>query len=85
MKKYSFVYIIFLLCTLISCKKYLDIVPDNVGSSLMLDVTDGDLTEYFKKTKYQLRISVTSDQAVTEDYGVNAHGLFFVDAKVAGQ
>jgi hypothetical protein len=62
-----------------------DIVPDNVGGTLSLDVTGVDLTEYFKKSVYQLRISVTSDQAVTEDYGVNAHGVFFVDAKVLGQ
>jgi hypothetical protein len=62
-----------------------DVVPDNVGPTLMLDVTDADLTEYFKKPKYQLRIRVTSDKAVTEDYGVNAHGVFFVDAKVLGE
>jgi hypothetical protein len=59
-----------------------DIVPDNVGGTLELDVTGEDLTEYFKKDKYQLKIDVTSDQVVTEDYGVNAHGVFFVNAKV---
>lgn len=64
---------------------YKDVVPDDVGATLSLDVTGVDLTEYFKKTKYQLRITVTSDQVVSEDYGVNAHGVFFVDAKVLGQ
>jgi len=64
---------------------YKDAVPDDVGSTLTLDVTGVDLTEYFKKEKYQLRISVTTDQVVTQDYGVNAHAVFFVDAKVIGQ
>lgn len=64
---------------------YKDFVPDDVGSTLILDVTGADLTEYFKKEKYQLRISVTSDQVVTQDYGVNAHAVFFVDAKVIGK
>ena len=64
---------------------YKDIVPDDIGATLSLDVTGVDLTEYFKKDKYQLKIEVTSDQPVTEDYGVNAHATFFVDAKVLGQ
>ncbi len=64
---------------------YKDLVPDDVGATLLLDVTGADLTEYFKKDKYQLRISVTSDEIVKEDYQVNAHGKFFVDAKVLGQ
>jgi hypothetical protein len=61
-----------------------DIVPQDVGDTLSLDVTDADLTEYFKKDKYQLHISVITDEALKEDYGVNAHGKFFVDAKVLG-
>lgn len=64
---------------------YKDQVPADVGATLLLDVTGVDLTEYFKKTKYQLRITVVSDEVVTEDYEVNAHGKFFVDAKVLGE
>lgn len=64
---------------------YKDQVPADVGATLSLDVTDADLTEYFKKTTYQLRISVTADEVIMEDYGVNAHGKFFVDAKVLGE
>jgi hypothetical protein len=64
---------------------YKDQVPDNVGNTLSLDVTGVELKEYFKKNKYSLRITVTSDEAVTQDYGVNAHGVFFVDAEVLGQ
>jgi hypothetical protein len=64
---------------------YKDNVPDDVGATLALDVTGVDLTEYFKKDKYQLKIDVTSDQAVSQDYGVNAHATFFVNAKVLGQ
>lgn len=64
---------------------YKDAVPANVGATLSLDVADVDLVEYFKKDKYQLRIVVTGDEVVTEDYGVNAHSVFFVDAKILGQ
>lgn len=64
---------------------YKDVVPDDVGALLSLDVTAADLTEHFKKTTYQLRISVVSDERVTEDYQVNAHGKFAVDAKLLGE
>lgn len=64
---------------------YKDDVPANVGATLSLDVTGAELREYFKKDKYVLRITVTTDEAVTEDYEVNAHGVFFVDAKILGK
>lgn len=62
-----------------------DVVPDDVGATLSLDVTGADLTEHFKKATYQLRIKVLSDERVTEDYEVNAHGKFAVDAKLLGE
>jgi len=61
---------------------YKDQVPDDVGATLLLDVTGVDLTEYFKKDKYRLRISVVTDEAVKEDYKVNAHAKFEFEAKV---
>ncbi len=64
---------------------YKDNVPDDVGGTLALDVTGADLTGYFKKVTYQLKIGVVSDQPVTQEYAVNAHGTFAVDAKVLGQ
>jgi len=63
---------------------YKDNVPEDVGGKLDLDVTGVELKQYFTKEKYTLRISVTTDQVITQDYGVNAHGVFFVDAKVLG-
>lgn len=57
-----------------------DNVPDDVGGTLNLDVTGVDLTEYFKKDKYQLRISVTTDEAVKEAYKINAHARFEIKA-----
>lgn len=63
---------------------YKDLVPENVGGTLSLDVTGVDLKDYFSKTTYQLRISVTTDQAVTQDYEVNAHAKFSIDAKLIG-
>jgi hypothetical protein len=57
-----------------------DQVPDAVGGTLLLDVTGVDLTEYFKKDKYQLRISVVTDEVVKEDYEINAHAKFDFEA-----
>ncbi|HEX8059336.1 MAG TPA: hypothetical protein VF473_00305 [Cyclobacteriaceae bacterium] len=59
-----------------------DVVPADVGAKLDLDVTGVELREYFSKDKYQLKIIVVTDQAVTQDYAVNAHAKFFVDAKL---
>lgn len=64
---------------------YKDLVPSDVGATLSLDVTEVELREYFKKDKYVLRITVTTDEAVTEEYSINTHAAFFVDAKVLGQ
>ena len=61
---------------------YKDEVPANVGGTLLLDITGADLTEYFKKDKYQLRISVTTDEAVTENYKINAHARFEIKANL---
>jgi len=61
---------------------YKDQVPQDVGGTLNLDVTKADLTEYIKKDKYQLRISVVTDEAVKEDYKVNAHAKFEFEAQV---
>lgn len=64
---------------------YKDNVPEDVGNRLDLDVTGVELKQYFTKDKYTLRISVTTDMVITEDYGVNAHGVFQVDAKILGK
>jgi hypothetical protein len=64
---------------------YKDQVPANVGSTLSLDVTNVELKEYFKKATYVLRVTVTTDEATTQEYAIRANGTFFVDAKVLGQ
>lgn len=64
---------------------YKDPVPADVGSTLSLDVTNVELKEYFKKETYVLRITVTTDEAITQEYAIRANGTFFVDAKVLGQ
>lgn len=64
---------------------YKNEVPADVGTTLNLDVTGANLTEYIKKDTYRLRVSVTTDEAITEEHYINAHGVFFVDAKVLGQ
>jgi hypothetical protein len=57
-------------------------VPDNVGGTLDLDIVTADLTEYFKKDKYQLKVAVTTDEVVKEDYQVNAHANFRIKASL---
>ncbi len=64
---------------------YKDLVPNDVGKVLNLDVTQVELKEYFTKDKYTLRITVTADEAVPEEYTIKANGQFFVDAKILGQ
>jgi hypothetical protein len=64
---------------------YKDSVPDDIGSKLDLNVTGVELKQYFAKDKYTLRISVTTDQIISQDYDVSAHGVFLVDAKILGK
>ncbi|HZY80008.1 MAG TPA: hypothetical protein VFE50_10825 [Cyclobacteriaceae bacterium] len=64
---------------------YKDNVPEDIGGRLDLDVTGVELKQYFTKEKYTLRISVTTDQVISQDYGINAHGVFMVDAKIFGE
>jgi hypothetical protein len=61
-----------------------DQVAADVGAFLSLDVTNAELVEYFKKPKYNLRITVVTDEQVTKEYVIKANARFFVDAKVAG-
>jgi hypothetical protein len=64
---------------------YKDQVSADVGSTLSLDMTNVELKEYFKKETYHLRVTVTTDEAITQEYAIRANGTFFVDAKVLGQ
>jgi hypothetical protein len=64
---------------------YKDDVPDDIGATLNLDVTGANLREYIQEDTYRLRVTVITDDEISEDHYINAHGVFFVDAKVLGQ
>ncbi|MFN8436680.1 MAG: hypothetical protein U0V72_03485 [Cytophagales bacterium] len=59
-------------------------IPDNVGGSLTLDVSNEDLKEYIKKDEISLKVSCTTDEIITEQYSVDANMVFHVDAKILG-
>jgi hypothetical protein len=60
-------------------------IPNTMLTNLALDISNVDLKEYLKKDKFKLRLYTTKDQAVTNDYQINVHSKFFVDAKILGQ
>ncbi len=59
-------------------------VSPSAGAELSLTTTDVDLKEYLKKDSFSLRISVTTDEAITEDHDIRIDANFFVDAKILG-
>lgn len=59
-------------------------IPDTIGKELVLDVTQADVMEYIKQTKFSLRVSVTTDELLTVDHEIGIHAVLHVDAKVLG-
>jgi len=59
-------------------------IPDSVGNELNLETTDQDLQEYLKADAFNLRLKVTTDQLITQDYTVDVKTVFFVNAKILG-
>ncbi len=54
------------------------------ASSFELTCLDKDLTEYIKKDKIDIRVKTVTDEIITEDYTINTHSEFFIDAKILG-
>lgn len=54
------------------------------GQSIDLNVTGVDLTEYLRKSTYDLRVQVITDEIPNSDIDINVKSLFFVDARVFG-
>ena len=61
-----------------------DLVPDDAGATISLDLADLDLKEYIKKDKFKLRLSTQTDEILTSDHQIEVHSVFFVDAKILG-
>ena len=63
---------------------WLNDIPDNAGSKITLETTADDLKEYIKKDSYKLDIETVTDEILTQDYTIDIHNVFFVDAKIFG-
>ena len=61
-----------------------DNIPNNVGKTLALVVSNKDFNEYIAKDKFSLRLNTVTDQVIASDHELNMHAVFFVDAKVLG-
>jgi hypothetical protein len=59
-------------------------VPDNVGTTLSLNVTGDDLKDYIKKDKISIRIKAVTDKETYSDYTIDIYSLFKVNAKILG-
>lgn len=52
---------------------------------LGLNTTDANIKDYITKDKFKIRVTTTTDEAITQDHEVNVKTVYFVDAKVLGQ
>ncbi len=59
-------------------------IPDSVDGTLQLEVTDDELKDYLTQDRFNLRVKVTVDQLLTQDYEVDIKTVFHVDAKILG-
>ena len=61
-----------------------EVVDENVGDVLDVDVLDVDLKEYIKKDNFNLRMNTVTDELISTDHEINVNTTFFVDAKILG-
>lgn len=61
-----------------------EVVPDDIGNLLVMDVSDAELSEYLKKEKISMRVKTVADEEVKEDLRIKLHSVFRVDAKILG-
>ena len=59
-------------------------IQDGLGKNLSLDVTQTDIKDYIKKSKFGLEVKSVTDKLITKDHTLKVDAVFFVDAKVLG-
>jgi hypothetical protein len=57
-------------------------IPDNVGNTLNLTVSETDLKEYIKAEQFKLHLKVVSDETIPQDVHINIHSNFLVNAQL---
>ena len=61
---------------------YLDQIPNDAGSELVLNVYDDDLSDYLKQDKYSLRANVKTDELITQQMEIEIYTRFEVTADI---
>ena len=59
-----------------------DSISENIGNTLLLDISNTDLKEYIIKDKINLRLNTVTDEILSSDYQIDIHLEFFIDAKI---
>lgn len=59
-------------------------IPNNIGKTLMLEVSNENFKDYIAGDKFSLRLNTVTDEIITTDHELVMHAEFFVDAKVLG-
>ena len=54
-------------------------------NSITLETADVNLQDYLSENEFNLNISAVTDEVLLEDYVIDIHTVFFVDARVLGQ
>lgn len=60
---------------------------DNISDSttiLNLETSSADLKEYIKKSVFNLKVTTTTDEVLSQDYQIDIHSVYAVDAKILG-
>ena len=55
-------------------------IPDNVGNTLLFDVSDKNLKDYLSQEKFSLRVQTITDELLTQNHTFQVNATFFVNA-----
>lgn len=59
-------------------------VPEDIGSTLALEIVDQDLSDFIIKEEIEIRVAIATDEVMTEQLDVLIKVEFFIDAKILG-
>ena len=59
---------------------YLEMIPNNAGTSITLNVYDYDFTDYLKQEKFSLKANIKTDELLTSETSVEVYSRFEVTA-----
>ena len=59
-------------------------IDNSIGSSLVLEVSDKDLTQYIIEDEFSLKITSVTDEIPLTDHEIEIQSQFFVNASILG-